>query len=331
MTDLNQGGQRHADAETTAAAAVVDLLTTRAAEGSRPGRRTDQARLVLLIEGGSSRGTFSSGMTLVIEERGLLDCFDAVYGSSAGALNAAWLLCRRAAHSISAWWDPEVMRRVIDPLRALRGRPIIDTRHLVYHVYEHVMPMGFTDILDNAVTFHPLATNAQTGASTDLHSLITDVPQLQLALRATTCLPVLAGRPVSLGTERYVDAGVSESVPIHTAIAQGATHIVALRTRRPEELVHPPSRLERRIVGGYLARHAPGALDAWMHRHERRADEERALAGHPAVLQIRPPADAPVIGRVERDPGVLRSAVECGRAVAAAALGGASAGNVSSS
>ena len=302
------------------AEAVVDLLAARAATGSRPGQRTDQARLVLLIEGGSSRGAFSNGMAVVVEELGLLDCFDAVYGSSAGALNAAWLLCRRAARSVGGWWHPEVMPRVINPRRVLRGKPIIDTRHLVHHVYEHVMPMGFTEILENEVTFHPLATDARTGESTDLHPLITDVPRLQLALRATTCLPVLAGPPVSFGADSYIDAGVSETVPIHTAIAQGATHIVALRTRAPG-LVRPPSRLERRVVGRYLTRHAPGALDPWMNRRERRADEERALDTHPAALQIRPPLDAPVIGRVERDPEVLRRAVDCGRTVAFAALG----------
>ncbi len=315
MTDLQESAQHD-----TAADAVVSLLAARAAENSRPGRRTDQARLVLLVEGGSSRGAFSNGMVAAVEELGLLDCFDAVYGSSAGALNAAWLLSRRAAFSVRGWWDPEVMRTVIDPRRALLGKPVIDTRHLVHHVYEHVMPMGFLDILESAVTFHPLATNAHTGASTDLHPLLTDVARLQLALRATTCLPVLAGPPVSFGAESYIDAGISETVPIHTAVAQGATHIVALRTRRPE-LVSPPSRLERRIVGRYLARHAPGALEMWLNRRERRADEEQALAGHPAALQIRPPADAPVIGRVERDPEVLRRAVDCGRAVAGAALG----------
>ncbi len=302
------------------AESVIDLLAARAAEGSRPGQRTDQARLVLLIEGGSSRGAFSSGMAVVIEELGLLDCFDAVYGSSAGALNAAWLLCRGSARNIHGWWHPEVMPKVIDPRRALRGRPVVDTYHLVHHVYEHVTPMGFTEILENAVTFHPLATDARTGASTDLHPLISDVARLQLALRATTCMPVLAGRPIIFGADSYVDAGVAETVPIHTAIAQGATHIIALRTRGPG-LVSPPTRLERRVVGRYLARHAPGALDPWMNRRERRAEEEAALAGHPAVVQIRPPLDAPIIGRVERDPDVLRRAVDCGRAVAMAALG----------
>ncbi|MEJ3654127.1 patatin-like phospholipase family protein [Actinomycetes bacterium KLBMP 9759] len=79
---------------------VIQLLRDRTRQGSTPGNRGDDARLVLLIEGGSSRGAYSSGMTVTIEQLGLLPAFDAVYGSSAGALNAAWLLCGRAESSI---------------------------------------------------------------------------------------------------------------------------------------------------------------------------------------------------------------------------------------
>ncbi|MGH3416038.1 MAG: patatin-like phospholipase family protein [Actinocrinis sp.] len=301
--------------------AVVDLIAARKAEGSVPGARTDTARLALVVEGGSSRGAFSSGMTLVIEQFALLDCFDALYGSSAGALNGAWLLCGRAQRSISAWWDPRVMPKVINPRRALLGRPIVDTRLLVEHVYVNVFPMGFEDILAGRVSFHPLGTDARTGESTDLRPYLADVPSLQLALRASTCLPVLAGRPIALGPSRYVDAGVAETVPILTALKQGATHVVALRTRREDEMPGPPSPMERRFVGRYMAKHAPGALDVWMSRHERRQDEERALREHPAVLQIRPPAGAPEMGRVERGGEVLRQAVALGRAEAMAAFG----------
>src|ERR1041384_90412 len=71
---------------------VMRLISRRHADGSRPGYRSDGHRIALAIEGGSSRGTYSSGMVMALEELGLTRCFDAVYGSSAGALNGAWLL-----------------------------------------------------------------------------------------------------------------------------------------------------------------------------------------------------------------------------------------------
>ena len=89
---------------------VPELLRERSRDASTPGQRTDSARLALVIEGGSSRGAYSSGMTVAIEQLGLLPLFDAVYGSSAGALNAAWLLCGRAESTMHAWWNPAIMR-----------------------------------------------------------------------------------------------------------------------------------------------------------------------------------------------------------------------------
>lgn len=295
---------------------VQRLLRDRRRRGSAPGHRADDARLVLLVEGGSSRGAYSSGMTIVIEQLGLLPTFDAVYASSAGALNAAWLLCGRAESSTHAWWDPTIMRTTIDPRRALRGLPVVDTRFLVHTVYTQLMPMGFEEILANPVEFHPIATDAATGRAVDLHDRIHDRPSLQAALRATTAMPFLAGEPVGIDGQLFVDAGVSESVPIRTALAQQATHVVALRTRRTDEITSAPSRGERLLLSRWFARHAPGGLEPWLHRVALRAEEERLLSSHPATLQIRPPLGSVNIGRTERRPHLLRAAVDTGRRAA---------------
>jgi predicted acylesterase/phospholipase RssA len=72
-------------------------------------------------------------MALALDELGVLPAFDAVYGSSAGALNGAWLLCGRSATGVRTWWNPVVMRRIINPLHTLRGRAVA----------EGYVPIGF--------------------------------------------------------------------------------------------------------------------------------------------------------------------------------------------
>ena len=296
---------------------VLQLLRDRREQGSTPGHRSDDARLVLLVEGGSSRGAYSSGMTIAIEQLGLLPMFDAVYGSSAGALNAAWLLCGRAESTMHAWWDPMIMGTTINPRRVLhRRRPVVDTRYLIHTVYTEIMPMGFDEILANPVELHPIATDALTGKGVDLHAHIHDQPSLQAALRASAAMPLLAGEPVEIDGRAYVDAGLSEGTPVRSALAQQATHIVALRTRRSDETQSAPSRAERMLMSRWFARYAPGALEPWLHRVEVRAEEERLLASHPATVQIRPPFGSVRIGRTERRPGPLRTAVDTGRQVA---------------
>jgi predicted patatin/cPLA2 family phospholipase len=301
---------------------VLQLLGERSRLGSTPGHRTDDARLVLVIEGGSSRGAYSAGMAVAIEQLNLLPLFDAVYGSSAGALNAAWLLCGRAEQTMHAWWDPTVMRGTIDPRRALRRQPVVDTRFLVHTVYTEIMIMGFQEILDSPIEFHPLATDALTGESTDLRSRIHDQASLQAALRATTAMPFMTGEPVEIGGRRFVDAGVSESVPIRTPLAQRATHIVALRTKRSDEQITPPTRLERLVLTRWFARHAPGAAAPWLNRVAVRGEDERLLTSSPAILQIRPPLGSGDVGRTERGEAVLREAVRTGRQAAWDVLAG---------
>ncbi|MCE7002423.1 patatin-like phospholipase family protein [Kibdelosporangium philippinense] len=163
--------------------------------------------------------------------------------------------------------------------------------------------MGFQEILDSPVEFHPIATDAHTGEAADLHKHIRDHTSLQAALRASAAMPLLAGDPIEIDGRQFIDAGLSEAIPIRTAIAQKATHIIALRTRRADQTVSPPSFGERLVLSRWLARRAPGAVETWLSREARRAEEEDLLASHPATLEIRPPIGSANIGRTEVRPG----------------------------
>src|SRR3954467_9534913 len=89
------------------------------------GRCADGHVLCLAIEGGGMRGGVAAGMCTVLESAGLMACFDRVYGCSAGALTGTF-----AAAGLAARWAMSfhhmASRQFIDPLRAIRGRPVID-------------------------------------------------------------------------------------------------------------------------------------------------------------------------------------------------------------
>jgi predicted patatin/cPLA2 family phospholipase len=292
---------------------VLELISERLAAGSVPGERADGRRLALVIEGGSSRGTYSSGMALALDELGVTPAFDAVYGSSAGALNGAWLLCGRSSTGVRTWWNPVVMRRIINPLHTLRGRAVIDLEYLVHQVYSVLEPMDFPAILANPVTFHPLATDADTGESTDLHPFLDDVDAIKVALAASSCMPVLAGPPIPMAGRRFVDAGVAEPIPFRTALRQDATELLVLRTRRADELPLRPPRVHDVVVPRFLRRQAPGTIEAWRDTYRRDVEDEEMLAADPRILSVRPPAGAPDVVALERDPAVLRKAVDLGK------------------
>jgi predicted patatin/cPLA2 family phospholipase len=276
---------------------VVRVLRERGRAGSLPGERRDGFRVALAIEGGAMRGTISAGIALALDELGLVNAFDAVYGASAGAITGAWLLSR--PEGLRGWTEPAYARAFIRRSGPLRGRPVADVRALIEELYQTTFPMDFAAVLASPVEFHPLATDAATGQSTDLRPLAGTPAELRLALRASAALPLLAGPPVQFGGRRFYDAGLSESVPYRTALAQGATHVLVLRSRRDPVAAsdgQAPPRSARLLARTTLRRESPALRAAFLGRVARLAADDRLLAEYQSAPASVPaqPASAPV-------------------------------------
>ena len=317
---------------------VRQVLGERTRSGSQPGQRDDGYRVALAIEGGGMRGTVSAGMALALDELGLVPAFDAVYGASAGAITGAWLLSRPAG--LRGWTEPAYARAFIRRSAFLRGRPVADVRALIEELYQTTFPMDFAAVLASPVEFHPLATDAATGQSTDLRPMTATPAELRLALRASAALPLLAGPPVALAGRRFYDAGLSESVPYRTALEQGATHVLVLRSRRDPVMVpdgRPPARSARLLARTTLRRETPALRATFLARDTRRAADDQRLSDYQSILpapsapptsltapasvfSIRPPAGSPVVSRLATDGRLLREAFESGRAATHAAF-----------
>jgi len=328
---------------------VLRALAARRGTGSRPLARDDGLRIALIIEGGAMRGVISAGMALALDELGLVPAFDAVYGASAGAITGAWLLSR--PEGLRGWAEPAYAKTLIRRTALLRGRPVADVRALIEDLYQTTFPMDFAAVLASPVEFHPLATDAATGQSTDLRPLIGNPAELRLALRASAALPLLAGPPVEFAGRRFYDAGVSESVPYRTALTQGATHLLVLRSRPSPEGNVPsqspadgsrpfrPARSARWLARTTLRRETPALRATFLARESRRTADDQILADyeaaptapttpaatsipadHPAVLSIRPAPGSPAVSRLATDGALLRAALEAGRAAAHATL-----------
>ena len=74
---------------------VFEALHRRRREGSKPNARSDGLKIGLVVEGGGMRGVISAGACGELLENGYSDCFDAAYGSSAGAMNLTYYLANQ--------------------------------------------------------------------------------------------------------------------------------------------------------------------------------------------------------------------------------------------
>ena len=242
---------------------VVEILRRRLARRSRP-PHGDGVKVALCVEGGAMRGVISAGMVWALEHLGLTTAFDAVYGSSAGAINAAYFLAGQAAIGTTIYYEDINNSRFINMWRAVNGRPIVDLGFLIDDVAVNRKPLDTARVLGAPSPLSVMATDAATGRRAILRDF-QSAQDLLDAMRAGATMPIVAGHPAQYGAGRYFDASLTEPIPVPTAEAEGYTHILALLTR-PGVMRTRPSSFDRLYVGPRLRKLSPALATQYMNR-----------------------------------------------------------------
>ena len=305
-----------------AADSVLEVLLRRAASGSAPGRRADGHVVSLVIEGGGMRGVVSAGMCAVLEEAGLMPAFDRIYGCSAGAVAG----CFAAAGQAVMWattFEDLAGREFIDPARALRGRPVLDLGFLFETVIATRKPLS-EEGLARGPAFRAVAVSL---ADAELRVLgdFRDSSDLLDAVRVSCTVPLIGGAPASFRGEPMVDGGLLEPIPYLSALREGSSHVLILRTRPTAYR----TRTRSRVAELALRRAHPQLLPAFRAagaRYNRDAQTlealERGAPGAAAVTQIAVPPASRLVGHLSTDPGRIAESLRLGAAAMASALYG---------
>jgi predicted patatin/cPLA2 family phospholipase len=269
------------------------------------------------------RGVISAGMVSALEDLDMTHAFDAVYGASAGSINAAYFLAGQAKLGTSIYYEDINNARFIDMRRALGGRPIVDLGYLLDEVALRRKPLDTRAVLDARSPLAVLATDVDAESASALGAFASP-DGLMRALRAGATMPVIAGGPHEFDGRRFLDASLSEPIPVPSAENAGHTHLLALLTRgagmRPR-----PSAFDRYYVGPRLRRLSATLAARYLTRAipyaelSRQIDAGRGPRGLACVQAIRV-ADFP-IGRLERRGEVLVEGARRGYDAVMAAFG----------
>lgn len=266
--------------------------------------------LGLILEGGGMRGAFTAGVLDYWMSRDLW--FQNVYGVSAGACQACSYLCRQPGRGLRVWVN------YTDDPRFISLRSLLTTGDMIGAELNYDLVPRKLDPLDNAAflasgaRFTAVLTDVETGkpAYIPIRDMFEDID----AVRASASLP-LVSRMVTYRGRRYLDGGVSDSIPIRRAIADGCDRNLLVLTQAPGYRKAPNKALPlmKLRYGKY-----PGLVEAVARRHIMYNDaldfiEQEEAAGRLFVLR----PDAPLnIGRVEKDPEKLTRIHGMGYAVA---------------
>lgn len=287
---------------------VTRILAAR----TRSGDRADGHRVALVVEGGGMRGVVSAAMTAALEDLGLTGSFDLAVGTSAGALNAAAMLAGVANGCMHEYSAGFAGREFINPARLLLGRPAVDVEFVLDFNSTGLDADRHARALASGVELHCVATDVATAGPAGLTGMST-LDELRGALLATSRLPWVGGHPVPFRGRRFLDGGLTEPVPVNTAVAAGATHVLVLLTRSLGAVPPPAGGLADRIVERRLHALNPALVAAYRRRDAECQAMLRSIAaagesGPPYFLAVAPDPAAPVPSRLERDKDVLRAA-----------------------
>jgi NTE family protein len=207
-------------------------------------------RTAFVLSGGASLGAVQAGMLRALYERDITA--DLLVGTSAGALNAAFIASRpqtiETARALRRVWC-DLQRDDIFPVsvRALVGGLCGKRDHLVPDdalrrlVRRHI---DYEDLADSATPVHVVAYDV-TAAQEVLLSEGSAVD----AIIASAAIPGVFP-PVAIGDWQLIDGGVVNNTPISHAVALGAERVYVLPTQTgPRRIARPPA----------------GAIDAAIH------------------------------------------------------------------
>lgn len=256
----------------------------------------------IVLEGGATRGVFTSGVLDYLMEEDLY--FSHVIGVSAGSCNGVDYVSRQIGRTKKCMIPEKKEYSYYSGVRsAIKKKSILDMDMVFDTFPKKIYPFDFETYFQSDMVCEIVTTNCETGKA-EYMTEQNDPDRLMKLCRASSSMPLLSPI-VNIDGVPYLDGGLADSVPIRRALQSGNEKIVLVLTRNPGYRKKPISKgtakLYRRAYKKY-----PNLVHAAIYRNhvynktmelvERLEEEEKIFVIRPLV---------PTVSRLERDETAL--------------------------
>ena len=266
----------------------------------------------LVLEGGGIRGVFSAGVMDVLMEEGIE--FDGAIGVSAGAAFGCNYKSRQPRRAIRYNLKYAKDPRYSSVRSLLKTGDLFNAQFCYHDIPEKLYPFDWKAFRENPMQFYLVCTDVETGKP--VYHLCDNDSDWQMLewFRASGSMP-LVSKIVEIGSQKLLDGGITDSLPLRFMENKGYERNVVILTR-PAGYVKEPAPMMRMI--SRVLQQYPETVQAMENRHnvynETLAYIRQREAGKFAFV-IRPETDLDV-GRVEHDRFKIREAYKAGRRAA---------------
>ena len=188
----------------------------------------------MVLEGGSMRGIFTTGVLDTFLDNNIE--VDGIIGVSAGALFGVNYFSKQKGRGI------RYNKKYLGDKRYISAHSLVTTGNMVnkeftyYKITKELDPLDNETFIKSNKDFYITATNIETG-SPEYIKITNPYEQLE-AFRATSAVP-FASEIIEIGDKKYMDGGISDSIPIDKCFELGYEKIIVVLTQ-PLGFQKPP-------------------------------------------------------------------------------------------
>lgn len=270
----------------------------------------------LVLEGGSLRCMFTSGVLDVMVEAGIELSY--VNGVSAGSMSGMNYVTKQVGRTLQINREYLRDKRYVSFRNMLKNRLIFNFDFLFGELSTDLIPFDFEAFEKSPQRFVAVATRCKTGKAEFFEKGICG--DMMSAVKASCSMPLLS-RMITVDGKKYLDGGISIPIAYQEAMEEGYEKVVVILTREQGYRKRPMGSMTRRCYQRYFGPlpNLLASLEEVPERYNRMQEELERLEAEGKVFIIRPPSPVQV-SRVEKDIKKLEELYEEGRMAAEAAI-----------
>lgn len=261
----------------------------------------------LVLEGGAMRGMYTAGVLDVFMERGVH--FDGIIGVSAGAVFGVNYLSGQRGRVIRYNCRFNTDKNYMGVGCLLKTGNYFNTEYAYYRVPRELDLFDDETYMSSGVPFYAVVTNVETGEPEYMR--VESVLGQMETLRASASMP-FASKPVEINGKKYLDGGVTDSIPFEKFAEMGYEKQVVILTR---DMSYRKKPMNGALISLFYRKY-PEFRRRLKNRHivynesvHKLAELEKA--GRAFVIRPSVPIE---ISRTEREPEKLKHVYALGRA-----------------
>ena len=262
-------------------------------------------KIGLVLEGGAMRGMFTAGVLDVLLDEQI--AVDGAVTVSAGALFGINYPAKQRGRVLRYNLKYLHDKRYMGWHSLFTTGNVVNKEFAFYELPFTLDPFDQATFAASQIDFWVTLTNIETGEPE--YVKITDAFAQMEALRATSAMPMVS-RVVEIEGKKYLDGGISDSIPLDKAMALGYDKIIVILTR-PLDYRKKPS---NNWLFKLFYRNYPKLIERWANRYaEYNQAVEKVIEMEKAgkIFVIRP-SESLDISRLEKDLAKVQAMYDLG-------------------